>query len=71
MVDILWLKTKTHWYGEWEESNDNKHNSLWHGMRGGKDIKHERNTSTKTKKEEIIKKKKHKPLNAGMIAASR
>jgi len=25
-------------------------------MRGGKDIKHERNTSTKTKEEEIIKK---------------
>jgi len=27
-------------------------------MRGGKDIKHERNTSTKTKEEEIIKKRR-------------
>jgi hypothetical protein len=40
-------------------------------MRGVNDIKHERNMSTKTKKEEITKKKKYKPLNAGMIAASR
>lgn len=46
-------------------------NTIHCGMRGGKDIKHERNMSTKTKKEEITKKKKHKPLNAGMIAASR